>query len=204
MSGVGDDYRIGDAERRAVDDRLQRAHGEGRLTLQEYEERSARAWAARLHSELSGLTEDLPADRAPARGAGAEPTTSRAREIGLEWARAAGGTLTTIALVAAALWGGSHLLGGEDGTVVFGSRTVGVAEDRDRVEMGVLFGSVRVVVPDDAQVTVGGWKVFGSVDCESACANTGGQTVQVDVTGAFGSTEVLTRSEAAADPDDDD
>jgi len=202
---VGDDYRIGDAERRAVDDRLQRAHGEGRLTLEEYEERSAKAWAARHRSELAGLTDDLPPDdRAPATRAGAAPATSRAREIGLEWARTAGGTLTTIALVAAALWGGSHLLGGDDGTVVFGSRTVGVAEDRDRVELGVLFGSVRVVVPDDARVTVGGWKVFGSVDCETACATTGGQPVRVDVSGAFGSTEILTRSEAVADPDDDD
>ncbi|BBG04540.1 MULTISPECIES: DUF1707 SHOCT-like domain-containing protein [Pseudonocardia] len=200
---MGDDYRIGDAERRAVDDRLQRAHGEGRLTLEEYEERAAKAWAARHHSELTGLTGDLPPDRAPARRADATPAPSRARELGLEWARAAGGTLTTIALVAAALWGGSHLLGGADGTVVFGSRTVGVAEDRDRVEMGVLFGSVRVVVPDDARVTVGGWKAFGSVDCETACANTGGRTVQVDVTGAFGSTDIVTRSEAAADPDDD-
>lgn len=201
---MGDDYRIGDAERRAVDDRLQRAHGEGRLTLEEYEERSARAWSARHRSELAGLTDDLPPEHAPARRADTAPATSRAREIGLEWARTAGGTLTTIALVAAALWGGSHLLGGDDGTVVFGSRTVGVAEDRDRVEMGVLFGSVRVVVPDDARVTLGGWKIFGSVDCESACANAGTNAVQVDVSGAFGSTEILTRSEAVADPDDDD
>ena len=165
---VGDDYRIGDTERRAVDERLQRAHGEGRLTLEEYEERAAKAWAARHRSDLAGLTDDLPTENLPARRA--EDAPSPTREAITAWAKAAGSTVTTLALIGAALWGGSHLLGSSDGTVVFGSRTVGVAEDRDRVEMGVLFGSARVVVPDDARVTLGGWQIFGSVECETACA----------------------------------
>ena len=52
--------RVGDAERRAVDDRLQQAVGDGRLTLPEYEERAGHVWAARTRSELDRVTADLP------------------------------------------------------------------------------------------------------------------------------------------------
>lgn len=106
-------------------------------------------------------------------------------------------------LLGAALWGGSTLLAGDDGTVVFGERTLGVPDDRDRVEAGVLFGRVTVVVPDDARVSVGGLKVFGSTECVVACSGTGPREITVDVSGAFGSTEILTRSEADPPGDDD-
>lgn len=197
--------RIGDAERRAVDERLQHAHAEGRLSLEEYEERSARAWAARVRADLAGLTDDLPTEGAavlprPA----AAPQRGRAAEVAADWARRAGGVLGTVVLVGAAIWGGSQILSGDDGTVVFGQRTLAVAEDRDRVEMGLLFGSVTVVVPDDARVRVAGWKVFGSTECDLACTGTGPREITVDVTGAFGSTDVVTRSEAATRPADDD
>lgn len=202
--------RIGDAERRAVDERLQRAHAEGRLTLEEYEERSARAWAARIRADLAGLTDDLPAEgttvlhTSGAAQSGTTPPRGRAAEVTGELARRAGGAFGTLLLLAAALWGGSQIVTADDGVVVFGSRTLAVAEGQDRVEMGVLFGNVTVVVPDDARVTVNGWKVFGSTECDLACAGTGPREVTVDVTGAFGSTDVLTRTEAANRPADDD
>lgn len=200
--------RVGDEERRAVDARLQRAHGEGRLSLEEYEERAARAWAARTRGDLTELTTDLPPDRAPApaRATGEVAAQTPVREAVTEFARRAGSALGTVVVLGAVLWGGSHLLSGDDGTVVFGSRTIGVAETADRVDVGVLFGSVRVVVPDDARVVAGGWKVFGSTDCETACSGTGAREITVDVDGAFGSTDILTQSEAAAEPreaDDD-
>lgn len=47
------EVRIGDRERREVDTRLQDAYADGVLTMTEYEERSARAWAARTRSELA-------------------------------------------------------------------------------------------------------------------------------------------------------
>lgn len=198
--------RIGDEERRVVDARLQRAHGEGRLSLEEYEERSARAWAARTRNDLDPLTADLPPDGAATAIArtGEVSARSRAGDVAADWARSAGSAIGTVLLLGAALWGGSHLLAGDDGTVVFGSRTIGVAEDTGRVDVGVLFGSVTVVVPDNARVSATGWKIFGSTECESACSGTGAQEVTVDVDGAFGSTDIVTRAEAAADPPDDE
>ena len=52
--------RVSDAERGRVADRLARAHGEGRLTLAEYDERVRAAHAAVVRADLAPLTTDLP------------------------------------------------------------------------------------------------------------------------------------------------
>ena len=74
--------------------------------------------------------------------------------------------------------------------------------------MGVLFASTDIVVPDDARVVQTGTTIVGSVDYEAACDGTGTREVVVDVSEAFGSIDVRTRSEAAAeqaaDPGDRD
>ncbi|SFP68292.1 protein of unknown function [Geodermatophilus dictyosporus] len=49
-----------DADRAAVVIRLDASLADGRLTLAEYEDRAARAHAARTYGELAGLTADLP------------------------------------------------------------------------------------------------------------------------------------------------
>ncbi len=54
--------RISDHDRDAVLRRLTRAVGEGRLTLAEFEERTATTLAARTRGELDDVTSDLPAD----------------------------------------------------------------------------------------------------------------------------------------------
>ncbi|GAA3248721.1 hypothetical protein GCM10017691_59180 [Pseudonocardia petroleophila] len=195
--------RVGDTERRAADERLQRAHGEGRLTLAEYEERSAGAWAARTRADLDALTADLPAP-GPAVPAAAGPVAVDRDPGAPAWVRRAGGLLGTLVVGAAVLWGGGQLLGRDDGAAVFGSRTIALAPGDDRVELGFLFGSTDVVVPDDARVVVNGAVVFGSVDCDAACSGTGVREITVDASGAFGSVDVRTASEAAAADRDDD
>ena len=54
MSETPPPLRVGDRERRAVDDQLQAAVGDGVLTLHEYDERSAVLWQARTRDELDG------------------------------------------------------------------------------------------------------------------------------------------------------
>lgn len=56
-----DDLRVSDAERTEVQDRLRRAHDEGRLDLVEFDERVRTLWAARTRGDLARLTADLPA-----------------------------------------------------------------------------------------------------------------------------------------------
>lgn len=54
--------RVSDAEREAVVRRLERALRDGRLTITEFDDRAAAAYAARTRGELEELTEDLPPD----------------------------------------------------------------------------------------------------------------------------------------------
>ncbi|MGY1782737.1 DUF1707 SHOCT-like domain-containing protein [Geodermatophilus sp. SYSU D01036] len=55
-----------DADRAVVVTRLDESLADGRLTLAEYEDRSARAHAARTYGELAELTTDLPGPARPA------------------------------------------------------------------------------------------------------------------------------------------
>lgn len=58
--------RASDADREHVVSVLRTQVGEGRLTLEEFSERSATAYAARTLGELDALTSDLPAPGSPA------------------------------------------------------------------------------------------------------------------------------------------
>jgi hypothetical protein len=55
-----EELRAADADREAVAGRLQQAVDEGRLDLQEYDERLVRAYAAKTYGELDRLLTDLP------------------------------------------------------------------------------------------------------------------------------------------------
>jgi hypothetical protein len=59
--------RAGDADRAAVADVLGRHMSAGRLTLEEFDERLTRAYAAKTFGELDELTADLPALDRPGR-----------------------------------------------------------------------------------------------------------------------------------------
>lgn len=222
------EIRIGDRERKEVDDRLRAAHDDGRLTLTEYDERSRAAFGARFRSELDPLLADLPDDDPPPVAARtpppaevptttAEPTwhddnrfADRGERRDLRRGRRRGhlgfrGVLVAgVVVVAAAVAPG--VLTAAQGGAVFGSRTVQVTPDESSVSVGVLFGSTKVVVPDDAQVTTDGTTIFGSTDCDAACAPRPPGARQIEVTGrgAFGSIEVQTTTEAAQRQNGDD
>ncbi len=52
--------RAGDSDRQRVADQLKSALDEGRLDLNEYDERVQRAYSARTYGDLEGLLDDLP------------------------------------------------------------------------------------------------------------------------------------------------
>lgn len=57
-----EDMRAGDADREQVVERLRQAHAEGRLDLDEFDERVTTALAARTYGELARVTDDLPGE----------------------------------------------------------------------------------------------------------------------------------------------
>ncbi|SDP25611.1 protein of unknown function [Klenkia soli] len=62
--------RAADSDRATVAEVLGTAMKDGRLTVEEYDERLAAAYAARTHADLAVLTADLPVPRAAAAPAG--------------------------------------------------------------------------------------------------------------------------------------
>ena len=57
---TGPNIRVGDADRESVAAELREHYGDGRLTLDELNERLDRTFAAKTYGELSAVTTDLP------------------------------------------------------------------------------------------------------------------------------------------------
>lgn len=136
-----------------------------------------------------------------AEGSGRSPAVRQRGRAG-RFAGRLGSSALALALLAGV---GGVVASGTDERVVFGSGTEIVRDEQSQVAVSVLFGSVEVIVPDDVEVDTGGLVVFGSTDCQDACDGLGaGRVVQVRALGGFGSVEILTQSEAAAEEDEPD
>jgi hypothetical protein len=86
-----DEFRVSDADRDQALSELSEAFQAGRITADEFEERSRQALAARAGGELTALLADLPVEHAPA-----------ARDTAQERAQRALGTRVAIGVSAAA------------------------------------------------------------------------------------------------------
>jgi len=67
----GPNMRVGDADREAVAAQLREHYADGRLTLDELNERLDQAFAARTRADLTAVTRDLPVTGRPFATAGA-------------------------------------------------------------------------------------------------------------------------------------
>ncbi|WP_405808114.1 DUF1707 domain-containing protein [Streptomyces sp. NBC_00210] len=156
------EMRASDAERERVAERLRDAVAEGRLDMEEFEQRLEAAYTARTHGELEPLVSDLPAGTAAA--APALATGSGA------WARRVGGPATS--KVAFAFWGGF----GRKGTWTVARRFTSFTmmgggeldlrearfEDRETViRCFAIMGGVQIVVPPGLNVEVSGIGLMG-------------------------------------------
>ena len=192
------EVRVCNCDRREIDDRLRAALDDGVLTLTEYDERAALCWAARTRAELDELVADLPEPHPAEQATEMLPVPDppdpwfRKRRIA---------ALAGASLLGAGLLFGLPAVGAADGMSFFGSRAVPTL-DRSAVDVGVLFGSVQVVVPDDVQVRTDGTVAFGSFNCRLACSSGNSEQRQVLVSGsgAFGSVDVLRQSQLKPQP----
>jgi Domain of unknown function (DUF1707)/Cell wall-active antibiotics response 4TMS YvqF len=176
--------RASDADRERVAEVLRTAAAEGRLHLDELDERLSAVYAARTYAELEPITHDLPTARTapPAPGAGAtdRPTSGVGVAVmgGFErkgrWSAASRFT-------AIAFWGGgdidlreAQLTGGEITIVAF-----------------ALMGGISITVPEEAEVVVNGVGIMGGFDQRAAGpGRPGGPRITVNGVAFWGGVEV--------------
>lgn len=171
--------RAGDADRDRVAQVLRDAAGDGRLTLEELDERLDAVYAAKTYADLEPLTRDLPATgagTAPAHLGGADwrpvdGAPSWSSGIGVM----SGFTRTGVwnvprAFTAFAFWGGGKI----------DLREARFTGPEVTIRAFALMGGVQVIVPDDITVHVKGIGVMGGFDHgASAVGAPGSPTVVV-------------------------
>jgi len=179
MSDTSPELRVGDRERKAVDDRLLAAVGDGVLTLHEYDERSAALWQARTRSQLDGLVADLPPEAPPAPARADLPTGTPPRRV--------------VAVMSEDRLSGALAPGQRvGGWAVMGKAVVDLRRedlpDGTRVRVRSLMGEAEVQVPPGTVVHLSGFTLMGERKAEVAPG--AGPEVHVDAIAVMGSVKV--------------
>jgi Domain of unknown function (DUF1707)/Cell wall-active antibiotics response 4TMS YvqF len=148
--------RASDADRDQTVEALAAASAAGRLTLEEYSQRSEAALTAKTLGDLAGLTADLPDSALPvvARGAAARGAADESEQIvavlGNESRK--GPWVVPEHMTVRSVLGDCHL---EMQEAVLGQRVT-------TIDATVRFGSVTVYVPDGIDVRMSGRAVLGA------------------------------------------
>ncbi|WP_340556582.1 DUF1707 SHOCT-like domain-containing protein [Streptomyces sp. GSL17-111] len=183
MDGELPDVRASDAERDEIADVLRDALAEGRLDTDEFGERLDAVYHARTRGELVPLVADLPqADRRAASPAPREADGWTGRFGGTASSR--GGFALMGAFVRKGHWVAPRTF---TAVAVWGGGEIDLREARfeDReivIRATAVMGGVHIVVPPDAEVTVGGVGIMGGFD-HSATGGGAPGAVRVKVTG---------------------
>ena len=148
--------RASDAERQEFTARLKQACVEGRLTLDEFGERTALAMRARTRAELEDLARDLPAvtDTTIA----APPATWTGRPV----------ISRTLAIMSSADRNGAWRIGEQSQAIaIMGSckldlRRAAISAPVTTIDVRVIMGSVNIIVPEGVEVDLDATTIMGS------------------------------------------
>ena len=183
--------RASDADRERVADIIRRAAGDGRLTMDELDERLEAVYAAKTYAELEPLTRDLPrTSGGPVPAPGHDPQRF-------------GGQSTSQG--AFAIMGGFSRKGDwvvpEEFTafVFMGGGEIDLREARYAaptvtIHVIAIMGGVEITVPEDATVRVTGIGIMGTFDHHpSGPGQPGGPTIIVNGVALMSGVEVKRR-----------
>lgn len=157
MSRVGEqdkDFRVSDAERDAVIAALGEHASVGRLTPEEFDDRSSRALVAKTRGDLDALTTDLPDGDAPV----ARP------------APAPGGAHWLVSILSSSLYTArSRAVRVIHSISILGSGEIDLRNAEFEggeltVNAYALLGSPDIFVPDSVEVETGGICILGKID----------------------------------------
>lgn len=165
--------RASDGEREQTVRLLQECYSEGRLTLAEFDERIASAYAARFRPDLDALTEDLPlperrAENLPS--AGARQYVQPREQDRAPARRVSGGTgpATSIAVMGGVERAGSwtlpaqHTTAAVMGGVEIDLRDADLQAHETTIRAFAFWGGIEILVPDDVHVHVEGIGFMGA------------------------------------------
>ena len=160
--GRAPDLRASDADRDRVAAVIREAAAEGRIGLDEVDERLSAVYAARTYGELARVTADLPAEDHPVpeshaaarRYAFGGPPTSTAGVGILGGFRRRGGWTVPRVFTSVCCMGGGEL----------DLREARFAEREVTIRVYAFMGGVQIIVPDDAEVHVNGLGIMGGFD----------------------------------------
>jgi len=170
-----DQMRISDADREQVAQVLHQAMSEGRITINELEERLTVVYAAKTFADLKPVTADLPTGSAiaPAASAGVvQPAAPRA--LGMPDNRLGGhpGSTTSIGVLSGAMRKGSWVLPPQHTSFAFWGgaeidlRNARFAEKSSTITAIAVMGGIEITVPDDINVNVTGIGFMGAFQLE--------------------------------------
>jgi hypothetical protein len=158
--------RASDADRERVAQVLHQAVGDGRITMQELEERLDTVYSAKTFAELEPIVADLPV---AGRTAALQPAQSR--EISAE--RRIGGTpgsTFSMAIMSGASRKGNWVVPAQHTTVAFWGgveidlRDARFAERHVTITAVAIMGGIDITVPDDVVVDVTGVGIMGAFE----------------------------------------
>ena len=161
--------RASDADRERVADVLRQAAGDGRLTMEELDDRLDAVYAAKTYAELEPITRDLPLTAGSRVSAPAQAPAGDPQRFGVQ----------STAHGAFAIMGGFSRKGDwvvpEEFTafVFMGGGELDLREARYaaqtvKIHVYAIMGGVEVTVPEDANVRVTGIGFMGAFDHPSA------------------------------------
>ena len=153
--------RVSDADREQAAEVLREAAGQGRISMDELDERLELAYAAKTYGDLAAVTRDLPqggAALSPAAGAvpsriGGTPRNKFSIAI-LSGARRMGSWVLPSRYVAVAVMGGVEL----------DLREARYSEPEVTLHAYTLMGGIQITVPEDIDVDVSGVAFMGGFD----------------------------------------
>jgi hypothetical protein len=188
------EMRAGDSDRDRVAQVLRDAAGEGRLTLEELDERLDAVYAAKTYADLEPLTRDLPVAGTPAAPAPHTGADRRPVDGAPSWSSGigimSGFTRTGVwnvprSFTAFAFWGGGKI----------DLREARFTGAEVTIRAFALMGGVEIIAPEDITVHVKGIGIMGGFDHGASAAGApGSPTVVVKGFAFWGGVDVKRRA----------
>ncbi|MEO6955627.1 MAG: DUF1707 domain-containing protein [Antricoccus sp.] len=185
-----DNLRASDADREAVATRLNNAMAEGRLNIDELQERLDVVYAAKTRAELVPVVSDLPLV-----ASGNAPAASPRRLVG-----AGDGPGVSIGIFSGSDRSGhwslpeNHTAFAAFGGVELDLREATLEAANCTITCVALFGGIEITVPEDVQVQVSGLPLFGGFSSRNQgkvnAAPAGAPRLKIRGLAMFGGVEV--------------